>query len=347
MVTPTHSLAKRSVTYPYSVGPSVSQSGYLADTPEVAAAKTSHFQEHAKRGNYHVVPLSPTPAPYSTWSTPSIQQPIIPPTPLPSTYSSWSIPVGNQHGAAPFSFSVTPYSSWSSQVGSWPTNTYSSLQPGHPVVTADGYLKDTPEVAQAKAAHFAEKAKTVKYNDYPQADPFSHYSAPAPAPVPVNYGQFVPTGRSPFAPITSEGQVTDTPEVTAAKVSHFAEFAAAVARNAGSGDAHVAPAPQQYSFPTTYPDASGVPAETPEVAQARAAHFSEYARVASRLKRSVLYGNYPASTRPLLEPALPASVHPFVPSYPISSFPYSLPFAYPSKSSVVHSPWASSYQVSV
>ncbi|XP_046668588.1 cuticle protein 2-like [Homalodisca vitripennis] len=91
--------------YPYSTyaAPVVTPEGYLADTPEVAAAKAAHFAEHAKAGGA---------VPYYGY---------------------------------PYAYGAYPY--------------YSGYPYNVPVVTPSGFLADTPEVAAAKAAHFAEVAK--------------------------------------------------------------------------------------------------------------------------------------------------------------------------------------------
>lgn len=82
--------------------------------------------------------------------------------------------------------------------------------------------------------------------------------------------------------------VADTPEVAAAKVSHFAAWNAAAAAAAASPDLGPIPvaAPWAYAAPGTYygPFAgvpaivNGVPADTPEVAAAKVAHFAAHAQ---------------------------------------------------------------------
>lgn len=80
-----------------------------------------------------------------------------------------------------------------------------------PVVTPNGYLADTPEVAAAKAAHFAEHAKAAGLPYYPYAYPYAYSTFAAPVVLPGGY-------------------LADTPEVAAAKVAHFAEHAKAAHR---------------------------------------------------------------------------------------------------------------------
>jgi len=96
----------------------------------------------------------------------------------------------------------------------------------------------------------------------------------------------------PFAPIPPQ-PVADTPEVAAAKAAHFAAYNAAAAAAAAAPDydaipipAPVYPAYAAYAAPGAYigPLAgvptivNGVPADTPEVAAAKAAHFAAHAQ---------------------------------------------------------------------
>lgn len=96
----------------------------------------------------------------------------------------------------------------------------------------------------------------------------------------------------PYAPIAPQ-PVADTPEVAAAKAAHFAAYnaAAAAAAAAPDYDAIAIPAPlypgyAAYAAPGAYigPLAgvptivNGVPADTPEVAAAKAAHFAAHAQ---------------------------------------------------------------------
>ncbi|KAI5742978.1 hypothetical protein M8J77_013266 [Diaphorina citri] len=148
---------------------SVLPSGYLADTPEVAAAKAAHFAEHAKA---------------SAEATPVIQ-----------AYNT-------EYNRA-YSY-ASPY----------------AYTPASITVLPNGYLADTPEVAAAKASHLAEVAKASAqatpviqaYNtDYNRA--FSYASPYAYTPASIT--------------VLPNGYLADTPEVAAAKVAHFAEHARA------------------------------------------------------------------------------------------------------------------------
>ncbi|KAG7212363.1 hypothetical protein KM043_012684 [Ampulex compressa] len=83
----------------------------------------------------------------------------------------------------------------------------------------EGRVVDTPEVANAKAEHFAAyssavsntaHAPLVSAGTYPQA-----YTAPA-------YGQAY---RGPAAPLAQDGRVAYTPEVAHARAAHLAAYA--------------------------------------------------------------------------------------------------------------------------
>ncbi|XP_077288021.1 uncharacterized protein LOC143912603 [Arctopsyche grandis] len=111
----------------------------------------------------------------------------------------------------------------------------------------NGQVLDTPEVAQAKAAHFAAyNVAAAKAGAYPYAYPY--------------YNGYWAGYGSPVE-LTADGKfVKDTPEVALAKSAHFAAHAAA----------------------STGVVAAAGPAETPEVVQAKAAHFAAYNVAAAR-----------------------------------------------------------------
>lgn len=149
--------------------------------------------------------------------------------------------------------------------------------------------QDTPEVAAAKAAHFAELAKAG------QAAGVLYYPRGT-----LSIGTPV---------VTADGFIADTPEVAAAKAAHFAlkdqaAAAAAAARVSSDISAPVyplpaAPAPQAffYSYPVykyaaprgayylphsapaaapVYITPDGFVADTPEVSAAKIAHYHAY-----------------------------------------------------------------------
>uniref|UniRef100_A0A8D9A1Y9 Cuticle protein n=1 Tax=Cacopsylla melanoneura TaxID=428564 RepID=A0A8D9A1Y9_9HEMI len=118
-------------------------SGFLADTPEVAAAKVAHFAEVAKAASSAAY----APAPYA-------------------------------YGPAPY---AAPY-----YAGAY-AHSVADIK-----VLPSGFLADTPEVAHAKAAHLAEKAKVASkaayYAPAPYAAPaYAPYAAPAYAPYAAPY----------------------------------------------------------------------------------------------------------------------------------------------------------------
>lgn len=78
--------------------------------------------------------------------------------------------------------------------------------------------RDTPEVAAAKAAHFAQYNYEAARNTLgyvPYYSPLA-YAAPLYYNYPYAFGG---------APIGADGRVIDTPEVAAAKAAHFAAHA--------------------------------------------------------------------------------------------------------------------------
>lgn len=97
------------------------------------------------------------------------------------------------------------------------TPTYSTYHVG--VLGPDGKVLDTPEVAQAKAAHLATQAyeaarNTLGYGYVPAFYAPAAYASAAYAPA-IAYG----------APIGADGRVVDTPEVAQAKAAHLAAHA--------------------------------------------------------------------------------------------------------------------------
>ncbi|KAJ8687684.1 hypothetical protein QAD02_023478 [Eretmocerus hayati] len=124
------------------------------------------------------------------------------------------------------------------------------------------YPADTPEVAAAKAEHFARYNYEAARNTLGWAAPgyypgANYYSAP------IYYGP---------APIGPDGRVLDTPEVAAAKAAHFAAHAKASLKPYG------ALAYYAYGYPYHAPlGPDGQVQDTPEVAAAKAAHFAAHA----------------------------------------------------------------------
>lgn len=82
------------------------------------------------------------------------------------------------------------------------------------VFAPDGKILDTPEVAQAKAAHLATQAYEAARNTLGYRYVPALYAPAIYAPA-ITYG----------APIGADGRVVDTPEVAQAKAAHLAAHA--------------------------------------------------------------------------------------------------------------------------
>ncbi|KAL1457780.1 hypothetical protein WDU94_007974 [Cyamophila willieti] len=134
------------------------------------------------------------------------------------------------------------------------------------IVTPDGFLADTPEVAAAKAAHFAELSRAA-------------YAAGATPDYTTNYysRSFEPAAIN----VLSNGYLADTPEVAAAKATFFAQQARADSSFTPSA---VIPSNSNNRYASSFAPASitvlpnGYLADTPEVAAAKSAHLAEVAR---------------------------------------------------------------------
>ncbi|XP_014227169.1 cuticle protein 2-like [Trichogramma pretiosum] len=143
---------------------------------------------------------------------------------------------------------------------------------------------DTPEVAQAKAAHIARYNYEAARNTLGTAPLLlqaqAHLAYPAAYVAPRAFAYSSPYGSyyEP-APLGPDGRVIDTAEVAQAKAAHFAAHSRALLQP------YAAPISGQYyayGYPYTAPiGPDGNVVDTPEVAQAKAAHFAEYARAAS------------------------------------------------------------------
>lgn len=83
----------------------------------------------------------------------------------------------------------------------------------------DGRVVDTPEVAHAKAAHFAAHAHESARNAYGYA--YAPALAYASAPYVIHQAHGYHLG----APLAADGRVVDTPEVAHAKAAHLAAHA--------------------------------------------------------------------------------------------------------------------------
>ncbi|KAK7576026.1 hypothetical protein V9T40_012312 [Parthenolecanium corni] len=286
------------------------------ETPEVIAAKEAHFAAHAKA-------LAQTHSLYKR-SIYSYASPVV----TPNGYIS-DTPEVSAAKAAHFAEHAKRGNHY---VAPYAASAYYSPYTHTPVVTPEGYLADTPEVAAAKAAHFAEKAKVAShYSPVPyDSHPVSYASHP------VSYASH-PVSYASHPVVGADGHILDTPEVAAAKSAHYSEYAAAAARSAapaavsyhsGAYPVYASHSPSYYAAPpVVLPD--GHLADTPDVAHAKAAHFAEYAKVASRQKRSLLPASYP-----IVSAVAPISYssHPF--------YPFVKPATH---TAIVHGPHAVSY----
>ncbi|KRT80389.1 hypothetical protein AMK59_6451 [Oryctes borbonicus] len=183
--------------------------------------------------------------------------------------------------------------------------------PQHNPVIQNGVPVEPPEVQKARASHLAAFGGAPQYPAAPQ------YNAPAPqynAPAPYNQGPYnAPSQPVRYTPpayqtshvtpaIGNNGVPLDTPEVNAAKASHFAAYsqqhaalgqALSQAQPAGhggyGGQGHYRKRRSIYGgygggyaqhVPAIGPN--GVPLDTPEVQHAKAAHFAAVAEASAR-----------------------------------------------------------------
>ncbi|XP_033327621.1 uncharacterized protein LOC117221081 [Megalopta genalis] len=135
----------------------------------------------------------------------------------------------------------------------------------------DGRVLDTPEVAQTKAAHLATQAYEAARNTlgYAHVPVLTRVYTPA-----ITYG----------APIGVDGRVVDTPEVAEAKAAHLAAHALEAAKKIGMypyGALAYSNIPYAYRYGYGAPlGPDGRVIDTPEVADAKAAHFAAHAQAA-------------------------------------------------------------------
>ncbi|XP_071632209.1 uncharacterized protein [Temnothorax longispinosus] len=150
---------------------------------------------------------------------------------------------------------------------------YSIYRVGVPL-GPDGKVLDTPEVAQAKAAHLATQAYEAARNTLGYGYVPAIYAPAIYAPA-ITYG----------APIGADGRVVDTPEVAQAKAAHLAAHAQEAAKTVGLvpyGALAYATSPAFYAYSYAPLGPDGRVIDTPEVAQAKAAHLVAHAQAAAR-----------------------------------------------------------------
>ncbi|XP_046742502.1 uncharacterized protein LOC124409126 [Diprion similis] len=175
----------------------------------------------------------------------------------------------------------------------------------------DGRVLDTPEVAQAKAAHLAAHAAAAarasrRHQIYDQGPVYDYNEEPNAYEAAAAYS--APHSQSyhgPPAPLAHDGRVVDTPEVAHARATHLAAHARAasiVSQYGGYEDeggyrgrtteghagyatpvrvSYTHSAPVGYQGPPAPLDHEGRVIDTPEVAQAKAAHLQAYAKAAA------------------------------------------------------------------
>lgn len=116
----------------------------------------------------------------------------------------------------------------------------------------DGQVIDTPEVAHAKAAHFAAHAEAAAHAHHaaPYDGGYEHVAAPV-------YGagyehghaaHSAPAYHGPPAPLGHDGRVVDTPEVAHAKAAHLGAHAQEAARAVHSAHSGYYGAPAHHSW---------------------------------------------------------------------------------------------------
>ncbi|XP_078041288.1 uncharacterized protein LOC144472242 [Augochlora pura] len=133
----------------------------------------------------------------------------------------------------------------------------------------DGRILDTPEVAQAKAAHLATQAYEAARNTlgYAHVPVLTRVYTPA-----ITYG----------APIGADGRVVDTPEVAEAKAAHLAAHALEAAKKVGMypyGALAYSNIPYAYRYGYGAPlGPDGRVVDTQEVEDAKAAHLAAHAQ---------------------------------------------------------------------
>ncbi|OXU20872.1 hypothetical protein TSAR_004351 [Trichomalopsis sarcophagae] len=204
----------------------VGHDGRVVDTPEVAQAKADHLAAFSKIAARPVA-LYPGADHYTAGAAPA------------AAYGPYSNPgyfsSRIQHGAYPYRGPPAP-------------------------LAHDGRVLDTPEVAQAKAAHFAAFSQAAsRVYDVPQASNQNAYHHQQSA---EDYdsgayhannddddgsgsaegyydGQASVPYQGPPAPLAQDGRVIDTPEVAQAKAAHLAALQRASSQQA----AYTAPRP--------------------------------------------------------------------------------------------------------
>lgn len=273
--------------------PVLDQNGYQIDNADVAHAKAAHFAAHAEanaRLAGHVV------APHGLVSPLAYAGHYAGPQHIPVIGPN-GVPVDTPEVAAGKAANAAAHVEAKARNGDLalvaPVAAYAHGYAAAPVAIANGVPLDTPEVAHAKAAHFAAHvdAKVRNGDLHAYAHPLVHYrkrrgvfgaAYAAPIALAHAYPQHIPV-------IGPNGVPLETPEVVAAKASHAAAHVEAAARNgniavvaplgyAAGIASHGVVGPLAYAGPQHIPviGPNGVPVDTPEVASAKAANAAAH-----------------------------------------------------------------------
>ncbi|XP_078040725.1 uncharacterized protein LOC144471970 [Augochlora pura] len=200
--------------------------------------------------------------------------------------------------------------------GTYEDKYYQYRGPAAPL-NSDGMVMDTPEVASARAAHFAMHAEAMARlrnarKDYDEAYengdmtmmmmPEAMPQMTEATPPPKRQRQ-----RPMMAPLAPDGRVMDTPEVAAAKSAHMAAHARAASKaselyeldvyDGRKNLVYLAPIrltykqldPIGYRGPFAPLGSDGRVVDTPEVARAREAHMKAHARAVAMSTQNDLY----------------------------------------------------------
>lgn len=255
----------------------VSEDGHVLDTPEVAQAKAEHlaaFEAEKTRSGYEIY-----------------------------------------NGANVYAYNlVQPIQTIATQYHiAAPVVAAKAVEIADIKLSADGYVLDTPEVAQAKADHLAQFAADAaraaaaggdeEESNEGQEDVEEIEAAPVPAPAPEVALKFDDPPAN--IQVSSDGFILDTPEVAEAKALHLQEVAKASSESESASNEEASvityDAP---SFKWAGPAADirigqdGFVQDTAEVAQAKAAHLQEVAKAGAQSESESIEGAYVAYTSP-------------------------------------------------
>ncbi|XP_046671085.1 cuticle protein 2-like [Homalodisca vitripennis] len=147
--------------------PTVTSAGFIADTPEVAAAREAHLAEYT-RAAAGVSPLFDYAEYYKFYPQYLVGSSAAPVTPegfladTPDVVAAKSAHYA-EHAKVIAAAGLSPDYLYQEYHNSFRTSPFykNAPAPAPVVVNTEGFIADTPEVAAAKQAHFAEYAKVV------------------------------------------------------------------------------------------------------------------------------------------------------------------------------------------